>query len=91
MRHLGSGRGCRASGYFRAENICSFSIMFFFSFLLFFFFCLQMDSLYSLVVWHATLLKTDHCALFVLRFSTCAFVLRNVCTPNLALSEGGKV
>lgn len=48
-----------------------------------------MDSLYSLVVWHATLLKTDHCALFVLRFSICAFVLRNVCTPNLALSEVG--
>lgn len=67
MRHLGSERGWSASGYFRGENICSFSIMFFFFFL-------QMDSLYSLVVWHATFLKTDHCALFVLRLSICAFV-----------------
>lgn len=45
-----------------------------------------MDSLYSPLAWHAPLLKTDHCALFGLRFSICAFVLRNVCTPNLALS-----
>lgn len=65
-------------------------LQFFHYVFLFFFFCLQMDSLYSLVGWHATLLKTDHCALFVLRFSICAFVLRNVCTPNLALSEGEK-
>lgn len=69
MRHLGSERGWSASGYFRGENICSFSIMF-----SFFFFFLQMDSLYSLVVWHATLLKTDHCALFVLRLCIFAFV-----------------
>lgn len=32
MRHLGSGRGWSASGYFRGENICSFSIMFSFFF-----------------------------------------------------------
>lgn len=55
----------------------------------FFFSFLQMDSLYSLVVWHATLLKTDHCALC----SVSAFVplfSRSVCTPILALLEEQK-
>lgn len=51
-RHLDSERGCSALGYFRGEKCCSFSIMVF----------LQMGSLNSLVVWHATSLKTDRYA-----------------------------
>lgn len=55
--HLGSGRACSTLGYFRGG--CNFfSIMVF----------LQMDSVYSLVVWHATSLKNDHCALLLYLF-----------------------
>lgn len=65
VKHLGPESAPSAVGYFRGrKKISSFSIMVF----------LQMDSLYPLVVWHATSLKNDHwafvhyCCIYVIIF-----------------------